>query len=118
MTANGVWDQPKLGGDSPGQRVGHSLDLVKGSFGGATGVLLWGKGASSYHTDALALSLKDNKWTKPKLHGRFVVSRWRHASHGLSARRAVFITGGSDFQGQPVMDPQLLDISTGSRGPV
>jgi hypothetical protein len=114
-----VWEAQRTGGDvSPGRRVGHTLDLVKGHFGGAVGVVIWGKGGSSYHSDALALRLKDCAWFRPKLHGHAVVSRWRHASYALTDRQAVFVAGGLDVRGHAVMDPQLLDTSGGPAGPV
>ena len=114
-----VWEESAgKGGISPGRRVGHTLDVVKGPFGGAIGVVIWGKGGSSYHSDALALQLKNCAWIKPKLHGHAVVSRWRHASHALMDRQAVLVTGGLDARGNAVMDPQLLDTSGGPNGPV
>ena len=83
------WALAKAKGESPGRRVGHSLDLVKGSFGGATWVLIWGKGSTIYHNDALALRARDMVWTKPKLHGKIVVPRWRHASQGRLSNYSV-----------------------------
>jgi hypothetical protein len=112
-----VWEQGGDGDAGPGRRVGHTLDLVQG-FGGTTGVVLWGKGGSCYHSDARALRLRDGAWAKPALHGIAVTSRWRHASHALMDRQAVLVTGGLDVSGNPMMDPQLLDISGGPSGPV
>ncbi len=112
-----VWEKGAGGEAAPGRRVGHTLACVQG-FGGATGVVLWGKGGSSYHSDARALRLRDGAWLKPALHGCAVASRWRHASHALTDRQAVLVTGGLDVSGNPVMDPQLLDISGGPSGPV
>lgn len=79
---------------------------------------MWGKGSVTYLSDAYALRVRDKTWVKPKLHGKAVVSRWRHATHALSQRQAVFVTGGDDPQGNAVFDPQLLDISGGANGPV
>jgi len=115
---DGIWTEVKTLGDMPGRRVGHSFDLVRVPFGGAMGVLIWGKGAATHLNDALALRLKDKTWLRPKLHGKPVVSRWRHASFPLRRRQAVFITGGDDAFGNAVMDPQLLDTSSGPAGPV
>jgi len=56
--------------NQPTRRVGHSMDLVEGSFGGPTAVVLWGKGGATYHSDAYALRVREQRWEKPKQHGK------------------------------------------------
>jgi hypothetical protein len=46
------------------------MDLVEGSFGGPTAVVLWGKGGATYHSDAYALRVREQRWEKPKQHGK------------------------------------------------
>ncbi len=59
--------------------MGHSMDLVEGSFGGPTAVVLWGKGGATYHSDAYALRVREQRWEKPKLHGKAILKSAIHS---------------------------------------